>query len=168
MRWLVVVLLVASTAFAQEASPALRRLLAAIDSPPTKALLVEAQGRDTAMVLRALASSAREPVGVRRAALSALGFFDEPATRATLTRLTRDAEPVVRKGAVETLGFLTRGPVDESLVRALSDDVPMVRRAAIRALARSADASARQALERLWLNEADPETRAVLRQALTR
>jgi HEAT repeat protein len=160
--------LVASTSLAQDASPALRRALTVIDSPPTRGRLVEAGGRETPMVLRALASSTPEPLGLRRAALSALGHFDEPATRATLGLLTRDAEPVVRKGAVETLAFLARGQAEPSLVRALSDEVPMVRRAAVRALARSQDVAAREALDGLWRTEADAETRALLRQALKR
>jgi HEAT repeat protein len=168
MRALALLMLVlASPSLAQDPSPALRRLLGAIDSPVTKGRLVEAGGRETPMALRALASSTREPVGLRRAALSALGHFDEPATRDVLSRLTRDAEPVVRKAAVETLGFLTRGRAEAAVV-ALQDDAPVVRRAAIRAVARAAGTEARVALERRWVTEPDAETRALLAQALGR
>ena len=161
-------LLLAAPAFAQDVTPALRRLLGAIDTPPTRAQLVEAGGRDTAMTLRALASSGREPMGLRRAALSALGHFDESATRATLAQLTRDAAPLVRKAAVATLGLLVGRGRDTALLQALVDEAPLVRRAAIVAVSRSQEPEVRAALERRWAVESDAETRALLGQALGR
>jgi HEAT repeat protein len=162
-------LLAGSLTFAQDATPALRRRLTAIDTAPTKTQLVELHGSNTAMTLRALASATTEPVTIRRAALSALGHFDEPATRATLARLTVDSRPVVRKAAVETLGFLLlAGGKDDALLRALADEDAMVRRAAIRALARSSDDEVRAALAKRVVVEGDLETRAVLEQALRR
>jgi HEAT repeat protein len=170
MRTLVVGLMLAgSIAWAQETPPALRRRLTAIDTPPTRAQLVELTGRNTAMTLRALASATTESITVRRAALSALGHFDEPATRATLARLTVDSVPTVRKAAVETLGFLPPASGrDEALLRALADEDAMVRRSAIRALARSTDVEIRAALSKRALVELDVETRAMLEQALRR
>ncbi|MBL8917549.1 MAG: HEAT repeat domain-containing protein [Myxococcaceae bacterium] len=162
------VVLVASAAVAQEPSLELRKLLTTIDSPPTKAQLVERQGRDTAMALRALASSTREPLGLRRAALAALGYFDEPATRAVLSRLAQDPQPLVRKAALETLGFLLAGAKDGVLLQALGDEDPMVRRAALRSLGASRDVEVRAALARRLAVETDVETRAVLEQALAR
>ncbi|MDX2012087.1 MAG: HEAT repeat domain-containing protein [Myxococcaceae bacterium] len=168
MRSALLVLVLSVPALAQDASPALRRLLTAIDAPPTRAMLVEAGGRDTAMALRALASNGQQPPGLRRAALSALGHFDEAATRGTLAQVTRDTNPVLRKAAVATLGFLTGAATDTALLQALADEAPLVRRAAIVAVSRSAERPARDALERRWAVEPDAETRALLAQALGR
>ncbi|MCA2981272.1 MAG: HEAT repeat domain-containing protein [Myxococcaceae bacterium] len=160
-------LVAAAPALAQDVTPALRRVLSAIDSPPSKAQLVEAGGKDPAAALRALAADGRQALWLRRAALSALGHFDGLETRTALGRLARDADPTVRKGAVETLGFLTKG-TDVALRGALADEVPMVRRSAARALWRAGDAMAREALARRLEVEDDGETRAVLAQALGR
>ena len=70
---------------------------------------------------------------LRAAAAMLLSRFDDDTSRAALTAMIDDPEPIVRESAVRAMGAKSRLTRDV-LARVLSDPEPMVRHAAVRAV----------------------------------
>ena len=161
MKHVLLISLIASVAFADPLS----KRLTAIDVAPTRAELVELGGAPRLMTL----TKPDQPFIVRSAAIAALGNFATAEVREVLVTLSGSGDVSLRKAALEALGFAFVDDVlaERALIKALSDDAPMLRRASIRGLARRTTSTSLLALEQQATTERDPETKAMLSQALT-
>src|SRR5436309_1577020 len=103
---------------------------------------------------------------VRLASVWALGQFEDAGYAKDVVPLLRDADPVMRATAAEALGQMKSPRVGSALVGALTDRNDAVRRAAVGALADLHERSAVAPLERLLVNDPDPEVQRECARAL--
>jgi len=106
------------------------------------------------------------PPRVRLASAWALGQFEDASFAKDVLPLLRETDPVLRATAAEALGRMKSPRVGAALVGALDDRTAAVRRAAVRALADLHEQSAVAPLERLLLNDPDPEVQRECARAL--
>ena len=83
---------------------------------------------------------------LRAAAAMLLSRFDDDSSRAALTALIDDPEPIVREAAVRAMGAKSR-LTREVLAKVLADPEPMVRHAAVRAVSGGTTATDMPALD---------------------